>query len=401
MTLASVTIGELVDLGVADIQTGPFGTQLKASDYVPEGVPVINVRNIGYGTLRAEKLEYVTESTSDRLAVHSLRDQDIVFGRKGAVDRHLLVTPHQAGWVQGSDCIRLRLETPDFRPRFVSYAFLRIYHREWMLVQCGNKATMASLNQDVVRRIKLPALRTDQQDEVVSILSTYDDLIENNKRRIALLEESARLLYREWFVHFRFPGHEHLKLVHGIPQGWCRRPLIDLAEVVMGQSPASKFYNEVGEGLPFHQGVTDYGFRFVRHHIYSTAVTKIAKPGDILVSVRAPVGRINVTREKIVLGRGLAAVRSRTSRQSFLLYALKNHFYAEDMIGTGAIFAATNKKELEGQLLLEPVASVLREFEEHASALDQQIAYLAAQVEKLEQARDLLLPRLMNGEIAV
>ena len=239
------------------------------------------------------------------------------------------------------------------------------------------------------------------QRKISDILSAYDDLIENNRRRIALLEEAARLLYREWFVHFRFPGHEHVKIIDGLPEGWQRRMLVELAEVVMGQSPKSQYYNEAGDGLPFHQGVTDYGFRFVSHRIYSTAVTKFAEAGDILVSVRAPVGRINITRDKIVLGRGLAAVRSRTEHQSFLLYALKNRFYAEDIIRTGAIYAATNKKELEGQTLIEPHKVVLAEFEEQARDIDQIIENLTTQNEKLVQARDLLLLRLMNGEIAV
>ena len=183
--------------------------------------------------------------------------------------------------------------------------------------------------------------------------------------------------------------------------GGRQRTLVELAEVVMGQSPKSQFYNDAGEGLPFHQGVTNYGFRFVSHRIYSTAVTKIAEAGDILVSVRAPVGRINITRDKIVLGRGLAAIRSRTEHQSLLFYALKNHFYAEDIIGTGAIYAATNKKELEEQVFLEPPALLLGEFEDQVSTIDLQIACLESQNQKLTQARDLLLPRLMNGEIAV
>ena len=248
-------------------------------------------------------------------------------------------------------------------------------------------------------RLRVPDLRT--QEHVIEIASTYDDLIENNRRRIALLEAAARVLYREWFVYFRFPGHEYVKIVDGIPEGWARRTLVELAEVVMGQSPKSQFYNEAGDGLPFHQGVTDYGFRFVSHRTYSTALTKLAEAGNILVSVRAPVGRINITRDKIVLGRGLASVRSRTDHQSFLFYALKNHFYAEDIIGTGAIYAATNKKELERQTLIEPHRIVLAEFEEQARDIDQNMANLTTQNEKLAQARDLLLPRLMDGEISV
>ena len=253
----------------------------------------------------------------------------------------------------------------------------------------------------ILDRMEVPWPTKAEQEQIVNCVGSYNDLIETNQRRIALLEDAARLLYREWFVQFRFPGHEHVKILEGIPEGWKRRTLVELAEVVMGQSPKSQFYNEAGEGLPFHQGVTDYGFRFVSHRIFSSAVTKIAEAEDILISVRAPVGRIKITRDRIVLGRGLAAIRSRTGHQSFLLYAMKNHFYAEDIIGTGAIYAATNKKELEGQVFLEPSAVPLQEFEDQASAIDLQIACLTNQNDNLVRARDLLLPRLMNGEIAV
>ena len=179
-------IGEFVDSGSADIQTGPFGTQLKASDYVSDGTPVINVRNIGYASLRAEKLEYVGEQVASRLSAHLLQANDIVFGRKGAVDRHLFVAPEQEKWMQGSDCIRLRFETKEILPRFVSYAFLLANHKEWMLRQAGNKATMASLNQDIIKRIPLKLPTPLVQIEIVEVLSAYDSLIENNRRRMAL-----------------------------------------------------------------------------------------------------------------------------------------------------------------------------------------------------------------------
>lgn len=281
-------------------------------------------------------------------------------------------------------------------PRFVYFA-LKCLGLERFNVGGANP----TLNRNHIHGLPIYLPKRKVQDDIVSVLSVYDDLIENNRRRITLLEEAAQLLYREWFVHFRFPGHEHVKIKDGLPEGWERRPLLDLADITMGQSPKSQFYNDHGDGLPFHQGVTDYGFRFISHRTYSTMVTKIAEAKDILVSVRAPVGRINITRDKIVLGRGLAAIRSRNRHQSFLFYALKNHFYAEDIIGSGAIYAATNKKELEGQELIVPSSTLLTEFEAQAAPIDEQIANLTSQNEKLALARDLLLPRLMNGEIAV
>lgn len=248
-------------------------------------------------------------------------------------------------------------------------------------------------------KVKVPDLAV--QKRIASILSTYDDLIENNRRRIALLEAAARLLYREWFVHFRFPGHEHVNIVDGVPEGWVHTPMVELVEMVMGQSPKSEFYNSHGEGLPFHQGVTNYGFRFVTDVTYSTNITKLAEANDILFSVRAPVGRINITLNRMVLGRGLAAFRSKSGNQSFLFYQLKNHFFKEDLIGGGAIYAATNKKELEKLELLQPTDDLIQSFEQFSKPIDEQIRALTMKTDQLIKARDILLPRLMDGRLEV
>ncbi len=247
--------------------------------------------------------------------------------------------------------------------------------------------------------IKLPTIL--EQRKIASILSAYDSLLENNRRRIQLLEQSARLLYREWFVHLRFPGHEHVRIIDGVPEGWEKKQLVDIANLVMGQSPKSEFYNEEGEGLPFHQGVTNFGDRFVNHEFYCTVKNRLANPGDILCSVRAPVGRLNVTLDEIVIGRGLAAIHSKSNHQSFLYYQLKNHFFKEDMIGGGAIFASVTKKDMENQEFMYPTEGLVKTFEEISVPIDNQIKILHIQNERLTSACDILLPRLMNGEITV
>jgi len=248
-------------------------------------------------------------------------------------------------------------------------------------------------------RVPVPDLRT--QERIAAILSAYDGLIENNRRRISLLEQAAQLLYREWFVHFQFPDHKDVKFDDGLPKGWTQQPLSEIAEITMGQSPKSEFYNEKGDGLPFHQGVTNYGFRFVEDRIFSTAITKLANAGDILFSVRAPVGRINYTLNQIVLGRGLSAFRSMTGHQSFLFYCLKSHFFKEDLIGGGAIYAATNKKELETIEVVLPPNDLIAAYDSKASSIDAQIKVLSLKNRQLTKARDLLLPRLMDGRIPV
>ena len=283
--------------------------------------------------------------------------------------------------------------------RFVKYSFEATLQRQFKQFTQG--AAQDNLSQAKLLSLELSVPSVSEQQRIADILSAYDDLIETNRRRMALLEESARVLYREWFVRLRFPGHEHTRVVDGVPEGWEQKSIADLAYVTMGQSPESKHYNDTGEGLPFHQGVADFGSRFVSHPIYCTEANRIAEAGDILCSVRAPVGRLNMTLDKIVIGRGLAALRSKTGNQSLLLHQLQTHFFKEDLIGGGAIFASVTKKEFEAQMILMPIDKLVMAFEEISQPIDEQLRVLHLQTQKLRTARDLLLPRLMSGEIAV
>lgn len=229
--------------------------------------------------------------------------------------------------------------------------------------------------------VSYPSLST--QKRIADILSAYDDLIENNRRRMEILEESARLIYRKMFGGKKANG--------------TKMPLSELADVVMGQSPESSTYNEDGVGLPFHQGVAGFGDRYPINEKWCTAGTRFAEEGDVLFSVRAPVGRINVSREKIVIGRGLAAMRAKNGCQSWLLHTLKNHFSKEDMIGVGCIFASTTKKELFSVELFVPPEVEIEKFEQEVGPMDEQIRVLTDVNLKLAKARDMLLSKLMSG----
>ncbi|AQS90563.1 hypothetical protein A0U94_05860 [Gluconobacter albidus] len=375
----------------------------KQSDFLSEGPCLfLNTGNVTTNGFAFADTMFVSEQKDAALRKGKLTRDDIVMTTRGTIGNcayyHAQV-PYESVRIN-SGMVIFRAQPERLVPAFL-YHYLRsdVFGSKAQAIRSG--AAQPQLPIRDIKTIDLPLPPLPNQKRIAAILSAYDDLIENNRRRIALLEEAARQLYKEWFVRFRFPGHEHVKIIDGVPDGWERKLLGEIARVVMGQSPQSKFYNDAGIGLPFHQGVTNYGFRFVSHHTYSSAVTKLAEANDILVSVRAPVGRINITLDRIVLGRGLSAIRSKSGHQSFLLYALKEHFYAEDIIGTGAIYAATNKKELEAQQMLIPVGPLVTAFEDASLPIDRQITNLTKSVEYLTKARDLLLPKLMSGAIAV
>ncbi|MDZ4782133.1 MAG: restriction endonuclease subunit S [Planctomycetia bacterium] len=411
MSWKMLTIGDLVATGAADIQTGPFGTQLKASDYVDDGIPVINVRNIGFGGLKPAKLEFVTEETSERLASHLLEPRDIVFGRKGAVDRHLYVSDEQAHWLQGSDCIRLRLSTEEIVPRFVSYAFLSEAHQKWMLTQAGNKATMASLNHDIIERIALRLPLPAVQEMTVDILSAYDDLIENNRRRMALLEEAARQLYREWFVRLRFPGHEHTRITNDVPEGWDLGTIADFFDTTSGGTPSRAnpdFY--IGDINWVKTQELNDNFIFgteerITEDALARSSAKLFPINTLLVSIYGGtnIGRTGILAERAATNQACCALFPKDPRAHYIYGALYFREQRERLIGLAQGAAQTNVSQqvVRALPMLMATPTLMSAFVESLSPIFEQRRTLQQQNDKLRTARDLLLPRLMTGQIVV
>lgn len=392
-------IAKLGDIS-KNIQTGPFGSQLHQSDYSECGIPVVMPKDLVGGKISEESIARVDKTHVERLCRHKIEVGDILYSRRGDVGRCAHVTKKEEGWLCGTGCLRVTIDSEKADSRFV---FFQLQHPDtvgWVEKHAVG-ATMLNLNTTILSSvpIRLPALEI--QKRIADILSAYDDLIENNQKQIKLLEEAAQRLYKEWFVDLHFPGHENTKIVDGVPERWNEKTLSQVANVIMGQSPKSEFYNSEKKGLPFHQGVGSYGVRFVMDDIYSTSYTRIAEPNSILFSVRAPVGRLNITKNKVVIGRGLAAINQTDGCQSYLYYLLKNKFFKDNIVGNGSIFASVSKDELLNQKFLIPERNLMMQFEKIVSQMDKQIENLDSKNKKLIEARDRLLPELMSGEMEV
>jgi type I restriction enzyme S subunit len=382
------------------IQPGPFGSQLHNSDYSKEGTPIIMPKDIVGGAIVHSGLLKVSEEHVKRLSRHQVYEGNLMVARKGDVRKCAYITANENGWMTGSDCLKVVLDESKCYPKFIYYQ-LRSEHIGRWLEKVSIGATMPSLNTGLLSGIEMVLPPIEIQKQIAGILSAYDDLIENNQKQIKLLEEAAQRLYKEWFVDLHIPGHENTKIVDGVPEGWNEKTLSQVANVIMGQSPKSEFYNSEKKGLPFHQRVGSYGVRFVMDDIYSTSYTRIAEPNSILFSVRAPVGRLNITKNKVVIGRGLAAINQTDGCQSYLYYLLKNKFFKDNIVGNGSIFASVSKDELLNQKFLIPERNLMMQFEKIVSQMDKQIENLDSKNKKLIEARDRLLPELMSGEVEV
>ncbi|MFT4943929.1 MAG: type I restriction enzyme S subunit [Flavobacteriales bacterium] len=380
----------------------------KSSKFEGRGIPIVKMKQqYSQGFINALNSEFdLIELTKSELEKNEILVEDLLFSRTSVVAEGVgkcsIIKFLSTRTIFDSNIIRIRMDSNKANSLFYYYYFKSFMGRG-VILSLSNGVNIKTIKSSDLKKIQAPYPPLKTQKRIADILSAYDDLIENNLKRIKLLEQAAQNIYKEWFVNLRFPGYEDTPIIEetGLPEGWEENMLKDLCHLTMGQSPKSEYYNLDNEGLPFHQGVTGYGNRFVKHSTYCTKITRIAEEGDILCSVRAPVGRLNISPSKLIIGRGLSAIRNKNGFQSFQFCQLKNHFYQEDMIGGGAIFNSVTKKVLEEQKLLSPNIELQEEFEKIVIPIDDQIVNLDEQNQKLKAARDILLPRLMNRTIEV
>ena len=365
-----------------------------------EGFPLVRTPNIGKGRLVYDGMHRVCEDVYNKRNARAIpQENDLIFAREATAGNVALIQKGEKVCL-GQRTVLIRPNQEMVNPAFLTY-FLLAPKQQYNLLSTANGATVAHVNLPTIRNLKIDLPELSTQHRIAAILSRYDSLIENYQKQIKLLEEAAQRLYKEWFVDLHFPGHENTKIVNGVPEGWEKKRLSDIANIIMGQSPKSEFYNTEGDGIPFHQGVGSYGYRFVVDNVYSTSFTRIAEPNSILFSVRAPVGRLNITKNKIVIGRGLASINHKMGYQSYLYYLLKEKFFKDNIIGNGAIFASISKDELYNLAFYIPSDEMVKRYDAIANKIDKNIQYADSQIRLLTEARDRLLPKLMSGEIKV
>ena len=259
--------------------------------------------------------------------------------------------------------------------------------------------------------VEIPPL--PEQRRIAHILGTLDDKIELNRRMNETLEEMARAVFKDWFVDFGpvwakidgrdpylpddiwqlFPDRMVESELGLVPEGWEVMRLGNCYNLTMGQSPPGNTYNERGEGISFFQGRTDFGFRYPANRRYCTAPTRFAEPDDTLVSVRAPVGDINMAWEKCCIGRGLAALRHKSGSRTFTYYsalAIQDRF--RDYEHTGTVFGSINKKQFEALDVIEPSPETVDVFHRQLGSIDDEIRLTNIDSRNLATQRDTLLP---------
>jgi type I restriction enzyme S subunit len=305
-----------------------------------------------------------------------------------------------------SHIIRVRLRKDIVDPRFYYYYFKSPICKIKSIVTQG---VQAGIRGNDLKKLKVHVPSLETQQKIANILSKYDDLIENNRRRIELLEESARLLYREWFVYLRFPGHEHTPIIDGIPEGWEKGKISDLGEVITGKTPSKQKTSNFDGKIPFvktpdmhNQVLTITTQETLSEEGANSQSKKFIPRGSVMVSCIGTVGIVSMSSSTCQTNQQInSIVFSDKLLAYYSFFLLKDIKPRLEAMGGGSTMPNINKQKFSSIPILISSKQLIDLFAENVKPSFEQIEKLSLMNQKLQQARDILLPRLMNGEIAV
>jgi len=378
--------------------------------------PYIGLEHIGENTLSLVGQGVASDVTSTK---SRFRKGDILFGKLRCYFRKVVRAPFDG--VCSTDIWVTRAKE-GINQSFLYYCIASQSFVDF--ADSGSVGTrMPRTKWEWVSRYKVHLPPLQEQRRIAHILGTLDDKIEVNRQMNETLEATARAIFKSWFVDFdpvkaKMDGREPLCMdtktaalfpsafkdssLRKIPHGWKVATIDEEFNLTMGQSPPGSTYNEEGGGMSFYQGRRDFGFRYPTQRVYCTAPKRFAEKGDTLVSVRAPVGDINMVLEKCSIGRGVAAVRHKTGSRSYTYYTMQSlqevfsRYEAE-----GTVFGSINKTDFQTLSCLRPPDEIIEAFEGLVFPLDQTIENNENESRTLAQTRDRLLPKLLSGEIRV
>ena len=369
--------------------------------------PFIEMANVGSYQREPENVDTKVYSSGSRFA-----DGDTIIAR---------ITPclqngkgfycHNIGEGFGTtEFIVLRPKDQTVDSRYLYYLMQTNYIREKMIKSMVGASGRQRVNNDVFTSIDISFPKIEIQRRIANILSAYDDLIENNRKQIKLLEEAAQRLYKEWFVNLRFPGYEHTKITDGVPEGWDIRAVSDFGKVITGKTPSTSKPEYYGGNIPFvtipdmHNTIFPLSTeKYLSKQGANTQKNKFLPPHSVMVSCIATVGLVNITCDLCQTNQQINSVILKDEKELYFFYfAMKRIKSLLDGVGSnGATMTNVNKTKFENIRILYPESYLGNHFFELCHPIFQKILILSKENQYLQQARDRLLPKLMSGEVEV
>ena len=400
---------------IADIQAGPFGTQLHKSEYVAEGIPMLNAKNIGHGVVITDSLDFVSLETCERLSRYVLQKGDILFGRAGSIDKHTYIYDDYAGSFQGTNAIRVRCHNSRIAEYISYYLWLSAIIKQ--ISNTAGKTTIKYLDSDLLRGIVVNLPDEDITTNIARVLSALDRKIALNNAISVELENTARILYDYWFTQFDFPdangqpykssGGEmeySVQLKREIPKNWRLDKLDTKLDLRRGVEPGSDSYSETqteNETIPFIR-VSDLGSVAALYISEEAANGTRCVPSDVLVSFDGSVGKVAVAMEG-AYSTGIRKISAKSNDYSnALIYFI---FQSQEIQKTIKKYAVgSNILHASGAIehLLFPYGDeIVKAYMARIGPIYKKIISNKIQNHGLIALRDFLLPLLMNGQVTV
>lgn len=384
---------------------------------VKKGFPMLSVKDMNDYGFSYEDCKFITKEEYEKLVKADCKPKlnDLLIAKDGSYLKHVFVVKNEIDQAILSSIGILRPNLTKVNPEYLKYYLQTKSVKKTVSKKYVSGSALPRIILKGFEQIEVIIKDLSTQNSIAKVLSDLDSKIEINNKINQELEAMAKLLYDYWFLQFDFPNEQgkpykssggkmvfNKELKREIPEGWEVKNLSDIANITMGQSPSGSSYNEECNGKIFFQGSTDFGWRFPTIRQYTTEPSRLAKNGDILLSVRAPVGTLNIADNDCCIGRGLAALNSKDDATSFLFYVMiyfKQIFDRRNSAGT--TFGSITKDDLYSLQLVYPDEKSIKQFDTIVSKYNEKILNNYKQNQQLTELRDWLLPMLMNGQVTV
>ena len=371
------------------------------------GYPLVRTPNIGRGRLIYSGMHRVCEEVYNKRNARAIpQTNDLIFAREATAGNVALIREGEKVCL-GQRTVLIRPNANLVNPAFLTYHLLAP-EQQYKLLSTANGATVAHVNMPTIRNLKLSLPPLANHHRIATILSRYDSLIENYQKQIKLLEEAAQRLYKEWFVDLRFPGHENTNIIDGVPEGWEKKKVNSIIELQSGFAFKSSTFDDNGAyKIVTIKNVKDGAFDGDNVSRIVAIPEKMPKhcvlaDGDILLSLTGNVGRVCIVNGKnYLLNQRVAKLATDYKAFAYCLFRSRDMFIEVNNLANGAAQQNVSPIRIGGIKMLLPNMDMLQKFESTASKLITRIIYLQSQLRLLTEARDRLLPKLMNGEIEI
>ena len=403
------------------------GFAFKTKDFSESGIPIIKIKNIDPPSVTLENLTFVSKNVAEKQKRFVLQYDDVLIAMTGShinqwasvVGRVARVKYHEKTLLNQRVGKVVVKENAEADLNFIYYFLSQDRVKIELAAKAGGAANQANISPAQIKALMFPCPPLAVQKRIASILSAYDELIENNKKQIKLLEEAAQRLYKEWFIDLHFPGHESTQIIDGLPTGWMANSLDKIGcRLESGSRPKGGIDSSIKNGVPSIGaenviGLGEYNYsseKLISHEFYRMQKRGKLQDRDILIyKDGAYIGRTSLFQD------GFPYYTASVNEHVFLLHmqdeALqyyvfftlyqKEYFDKMQKLNTNAAQPGINSKSLLSLQLIIPTEDLIKKFNSFVTPVMQSIFSKAKQNKELQQARERLLPKLMSGEIEV